>query len=204
MHDDEAGDDDEAEARAFECVVALSKKYAIDDSHGLSHSLDVLQFAQQILASESEEHPELKLRKSRTVVAVAAIVHDMCDKKYMPEAEGVRDICDFMRPALDGEALAAVVRIITTMSYSTVKRDGFPPDADLLYHIVREADLLAAYDIRRCVVFEMMRNSASYPAAKARAKALYETRVMTYLADGLFVTDCGKRKAAQLAQIPHT
>ena len=191
-----------AQERAFECVVALCKKYGIDESHGLSHSLDVLRFAQQILASESD-HPERRLRKkSETIVAVAAIVHDMCDKKYVAEAEGVRDIADFLRPVLDEDSLDAVVRIISTMSYSAVRRDGFPPDADLLYHVVREADLLAAYDIHRCIVFEMMKRGVSYLAAKARAKALYETRVMTYLSDGLFVTHFGHLKATELAAMP--
>ena len=190
---------DELLDRAFACVVALSKKYNIDESHGLSHSLAVLQFAQGIYRAEREKHPELE--KHERVVVVAAIVHDMCDKKYTDEEEGVRDILGFMRPSLDEASLGAVVRIITSMSYSTVRRAGYPEDLGeylLAYHIVREADLLAAYDIDRCVVYGMLKKGYAYGESAARAKALYEARVMTYLSDGLFVTDCGRETAEAL------
>ena len=54
-----------------------------------------------------------------------------------------------MKPYIASEKLDIIFQIITTMSYSTVKKNGFPSlnEYQLAYHIVREADLLAAYDI---------------------------------------------------------
>ena len=188
---------------AFDCVQLLTERYGIDESHGLSHSLNTLGFAQEIYRSELRTAPELRAQK--TVIFTAAVLHDLCDKKYVNEQEGVREICRYMRAhsAIDAPSLAAVVRIITSMSYSTVKQRGFPQDlgsANLMaaFHVVREADLLAAYDMDRCVVFGMKVNQMPYSAALREARQLYAARIETYIDDGLFVTAYGRRRAAQL------
>ena len=200
----DAGDNDVGPLldRAFECVVALSAKYDIDESHGLSHSVDVLTFAEQIFASELVKDPSLA--SQAPVIFAAAVLHDMCDKKYMREEDGIADIRLFMTGGgelLDASSMAVVEQIICTMSYSTVKRQGFPDLGahQLAYHIVREADLLAAYDFDRCVVFGMLREKLSYRAARVKAKALFASRVMTYLNDGLFLTDYARQRARELA-----
>jgi hypothetical protein len=86
------------------------------------------------------------------------------------------------------------------MSYSKVKKNGYPDlgEYQLAYHIVREADLLAAYDIDRCVIFGMAVTKLNYTDAFARATELYRERVLTYRSDGLFVTDWSKRKSLEL------
>ena len=186
--------------RAFECVVALSAKYGIDESHGLSHSVDVLNFAEQIYASELVRDPSLATQAP--VIFAAAVLHDMCDKKYMREEDGIADIRSFMCDGtLDATSMSVVEQIICTMSYSTVKRRGFPDLGahQLAYHIVREADLLAAYDFDRCVVFSMLREKLGYCAARTKAKALFASRVMTYLDDGLFITAYARQRALELA-----
>ena len=47
--------------------------------------------------------------------------------------------------------------IIGSMSYSKVKKNGFPElgDYQTEYNIVREADLLAAYDIDRAIIYRI-------------------------------------------------
>ena len=183
---------------AFECVAKLTEKYRIDDSHGLSHSICVLKFAEEIYRSEKEKHPYLA--EQETVIFVAAVVHDMCDKKYVDEQEGIQEIRRCLSTCsapMDPESLETVIQIISRMSYSTVKRLGFPDmgEYQLAYHIVREADLLAAYDIHRCIVFGIMVDKVSYTDSIRRAKELFKSRVLNYIDDDLFVTEYAAQKA---------
>jgi len=63
--------------------------------------------------------------------------------------------------------LEIIGKIIGTMSYSKVKANGYPElgEYQLAYHIVREADLLAAYDIDRCIIYTMYRDNCEYNKA---------------------------------------
>jgi hypothetical protein len=86
------------------------------------------------------------------------------------------------------------------MSYSKVKVNGYPDLAEYqtAYHIVREADLLAAYDIDRCIMFGMFNDGVEYSDALVRAKDIFTTRVLTYRSDNLFVTDRSKQLSEAL------
>ena len=78
----------------------------------------------------------------------------MCDKKYMDEKEGIKEIEKFLESKLSDDEINIILSIITTMSYSTVKANGYPDLGfyQTAYHIVREADLLSAYNFDRCVI----------------------------------------------------
>jgi hypothetical protein len=185
--------------QAFACVMHLTKKYDIDESHSLKHSMEVMRFAYDILASEREANPYLV--EQETIILASAILHDMCDRKYVPdESVAIQEIRDFMSGQLTDQELDVIVSIVTTMSYSKVKKNGYPDlgEFQLAYHIVREADLLAAYDIDRCVIFGMAVTKLNYTDAFARATEIYRERVLTYRSDGLFVTEWSKRKALEL------
>ena len=183
---------------AFKCAISLCRKYAIDDSHGLKHCMEVLHFAERIYASELPNNPGLEAQQ--TTIYVAAILHDMCDKKYMKEADGVSDIRQRMEPVIGTEHMEVVIQIITSMSYSTVRKNGYKDlgEYQLAYHIVREADLLAAYDIDRCIIFGMMVDGLAYGEATVRARDLFKKRVLEYRNDGLFLTEYSKQKSAEL------
>ena len=178
--------------QAFLCVTEMCKQYNIDESHALKHSLDVLSFAKSLCTPEVSH----QLR----VIYVAAIVHDMCDKKYIDEDVGIVAIRTYLIHCMTSEELDAISRIITTMSYSKVKKTGFPilHEWQNAYHIVREADLLASYDIDRSIIFGMLKEHLGYVRATERAKYLYELRVLTYIKDGMFVTEKGLCKAKEL------
>jgi HD superfamily phosphodiesterase len=185
--------------QAFACVIHLTKKYDIDESHSLKHSMEVMRFAYEIFTSELPKNPYLA--EQETIILVAAILHDMCDRKYVPdEAVAIQEIRDFMAGHLTEKELDVIVSIVTTMSYSKVKKNGYPElgEWQLAYHIVREADLLAAYDIDRCVIFGMAVTKLNYTDAFARASEIYRERVLTYRSDGLFVTEYSKRKSLEL------
>jgi hypothetical protein len=185
--------------QAFNCVKHFIKQNDIDESHAIKHSMEVMRFATAIYHSELESNPHLSAHL--TIIIAAAILHDMCDHKYVPcESDAIRQIREFMSGHLTSTELDIIVSIITTMSYSKVKKNGYPDlgEYQLAYHIVREADLLAAYDMDRCTIFGMFVNDLDYTTAVARASELYNTRVMRYISDGLFITEFSKRVSLEL------
>jgi hypothetical protein len=161
--------------------------------------MEVMRFAYEIFTSERQSNPHITSQE--TIILAAAILHDMCDRKYVPdEAVAIQEIRDFMAGHLTADELDIIVSIVTTMSYSKVKKSGYPDlgEYQLAYHIVREADLLAAYDIDRCVIFGMAVTKLNYTDAFARATELYRERVLTYRSDGLFVTEYSNRRSLEL------
>ena len=185
-------------SRAFDLVVFLSKKFNIDESHSLKHSMEVYNFALRIYESELEMNQYLHSQKD--IIILAAILHDTIDKKYVDEQTGLEEIRKYMEHHVSVEKLDIIFKIITTMSYSTVKKNGFPllNEYQLAYHIVREADLLAAYDIDRCIIYAMYKKGMNYTEGVNAATSLFEDRVFKHKSDKLFVTNYSKRVSMQL------
>jgi HD superfamily phosphodiesterase len=184
--------------KAFDLVMVLCKKFNIDESHSLKHSMEVYNFALRIY--ESELHMNAYLEEQKDIIVLAAILHDTIDKKYVAEADGIEEIRKHLNGFVTVEKLDVIFQIITTMSYSTVKKNGFPllGDYQLAYHIVREADLLAAYDIDRCVMYSMYTKNANYSEALDMAIVLFDNRVLKHRKDKLFVTNYSKNLSANL------
>ena len=65
----------------FTFVLTMSSKYNIDTSHSEKHSIDILHFADENYRSQLDEFPYLN--EQVNVIYSAAVLHDMCDKKYM-------------------------------------------------------------------------------------------------------------------------
>ena len=187
-------------------VIITSQKYGIDDSHSLKHSMDVLHFTHNIYESEVK-HNSILANQDR-IVYISAIIHDMCDKKYMNEKRGIREIGDFLEKemgiekrredpefdVLKDNEITAIKQIISTMSYSTVKKNGFPflGPYQNAYHIVREADLLAAYDFDRCLTYHMNMRGSNIHVAFDDALELFENRVLKHNDHGLFLSSYAK------------
>ena len=177
---------------AFNYVIYTSNKFHIDESHSLKHSMEVFHIANKIYDSEVIIHPYLLEQKE--IISVSAIIHDMCDKKYMNEELGINEMKSFMSNYLKADDIEIVSKIVSTMSYSKVKLCGFPDlkNYQLAYHIVREADLLSAYDIDRCIIYGMMKENLDYSNSLFRAVDLFNNRVLKYRSDNLFVTEYSK------------
>ena len=184
--------------KAFDLVMVLCKKFNIDESHSLKHSMEVYNFALRIY--ESELPMNAYLEEQKDIITLAAILHDTIDKKYVAEEEGIEEIRKYLNGLVTVEKLDVIFQIITTMSYSTVKKKGFPllGDYQLAYHIVREADLLAAYDIDRCVMYSMYTKNANYSEALDMAIVLFDNRVLKHRKDKLFVTNYSKKLSVNL------
>lgn len=185
--------------QAFKCVIALSKKYNIDDSHGITHSVKVYNFAKKIYNSEVNNNPYLINQQS--IIFTSVICHDLIDSKYkIPLIEAINDIYKFMGIYISKPDIDIIIQIMSSMSYSTVKKHGFPNfgQYQLAYNIVRESDLLSAYDKDRCTVFGMMVMDMSFNESIIHSEELYNSRVLSYINDNLFITNYSKKKAEEL------
>jgi len=184
--------------RAFEYVILASKKYNIDESHSIKHSLEVLNYANLIY--ESEIITNKHIIDHHDIICTASILHDMCDKKYMDENLGISEIKSYMKDHINSDKLETVCNIIQTMSYSKVMTNGYPDlgEYQLSYHIVREADLLAAYDIDRCIIYGLMVEKLSYIDSLIRSKELFNYRILKYIENDLYQTEYAKELAINL------
>ena len=103
-------------SKLIKFVIVTSSKYNIDESHGLSHSMNILTYTNKIYESELPRFPELKTQE-RTIY-ITALLHDMCDKKYMKEEEGLKNIEHFLQVKITQDEIETSKQIISTMSYS--------------------------------------------------------------------------------------
>jgi len=183
---------------AFNYVVETTKLHNIDESHGLKHSMEVFGFAKRIYESELANNQILE--EQQQIIYAAAIGHDMCDKKYMNESIGVSKYKSYLSEFMIHKDLEIVEKIISTMSYSKVKINGYPDlgEYQLAYHIVREADLLAAYDIDRCIMFTMHRDNCKYSESLKESFELFNYRILKMRSDRLFKTKYSKKESLKL------
>lgn len=217
----------------FNYVVLTVSQKNIDESHGIHHATDVLINAHNIYEKEVETHTYLKSQEK--VIYISAVLHDMCDKKYMDEQTGISELNKVLynstpfecknkdygqeisgttlpyevpkqnspKFGLKEEEIVMIKKIIATMSYSKVKENGFPQDLGdytRAYHIVREADLLAAYDFDRAMVYHMVQNKESIENAFANSYELFQHRMFCHDTDGLLITDFAKQQHPLLMQ----
>jgi HD superfamily phosphodiesterase len=182
----------------FDYVRHTSEFYKIDESHAFKHSMEVYRFAKNIYDSEVKTNKFLE--EQQEIIYAAIIGHDMCDGKYMDVDEGVIRYKEFLSDKMSINDIDIVEKIITTMSYSKVKVNGFPKlgKYQMAYHIVREADLLAAYDIDRCIMYSMYRDNFEYTKALSLALDLFDYRVFKMRSDRLFITKHSKKLSLSL------
>ena len=176
-------------------MIAISSKYNIDESHSLGHSMRVFQFAEQI-AREEISFLERKgahapfLAEQTPVIQAASILHDTCDKKYRNEGEGLLEVRNLLGPLMPDDQVTATIQIIEHMSYSKVKKNGMPNlgEYQTAFNIVREADLMDAYDFDRSMIYHMQRGGSSIEKSYLNAQELFEKRVFRHADDGLLFT----------------
>jgi len=191
--------------KLFQLVNVLSAKYNIDESHGILHSMQILHYANNIYENEKYNYPILQNETQKKIIYTAAILHDMCDKKYMNEGEGIIEIHNNWNNIFVGEkdyenTLDIATEIMQTMSYSKVKKSGFPDlgDYQMAYHIVREADLLCAYDFDRSMIYHIRKNNCDVLESYQNAHSIFNDRILRHNIDNLFVTEYSKKTSMQL------
>jgi hypothetical protein len=181
----------------------IINKLKIDESHGLLHSMEVLNNAHEIYESELIKNPDII--KYKNIIYISASIHDMCDKKYIKEEDIIKEIEIFLEQEISKEDCEIIIKIITTMSYSTVKKNGFPIlyDKEIAYHIVREADLLASLNFDRCISYKMLKLNSNIYEAFNDAEKLFNERMFKHSNDNLYITDYSKNKDLILQNIAH-
>jgi HD superfamily phosphodiesterase len=180
----------------FAFVLMMTKKYNIDYSHSEGHSMDVLRHAEENLKSQLVLFPYLE--NQTNVIYSAAILHDMCDKKYMKQEDGVQEIEQFLKKEIkmDLEEIHYTKRIMETMSYSTVKKQGFPDlgKYQTAYNVVREADLLTSYDFDRSIIYHLNRGN-DLTNSYQNALEIFNNRVFNYNSDKLLLSEYAKKQS---------
>jgi hypothetical protein len=160
--------------------------------------MEVVHYANQIYMNNLIKYPEL--HNQEAVIYTAAIIHDMCDKKYLNQTTGIREINDLLKYKMNYHEISIVDKIISTMSYSTVKQFGYPNlgTYQMAYHIVREADLLTAYDFDRSIIYHMYKSEGDFIKSYDNAVDLFNNRVLKHHTDDLFITEYSKKKGMEL------
>lgn len=171
----------------------------IDESHSIGHAMNVLHYSQAIINSTYHEYPYL--RDQESVIYTSALLHDMVDQKYTNQKEALNKINTYLCHRMKPIEIETIKHIITTMSYSYVKKEGFPllGKYQMAYHVVREADLLAAYDFDRAIIYRMYHSSDDFIGAFENSRELFETRMFRHDEDGLFITNYSKETSKKLA-----
>lgn len=190
-------------AELFQFVIATSKRYNIDESHSLGHSMRVLQFADQIAREESRFVPNpTEFVEQRPIIQAAAILHDTCDNKYREVGPALLEVGEFLSTWMGPVDVKATIDIINQMSYSKVIKTGIPEMGkyQTAYNVVREADLLDAYDFDRSMIYHMNRNDKSLEQAYASACELFDNRVLKHHEHGLLLTHYAKKTHTILAE----
>jgi hypothetical protein len=186
--------------KLFAFVLMMSKKYNIDQSHSEGHSMQVLRYAEENMKSQLDMFPYLE--DQTDVIITASVLHDMCDKKYMNQEEGAKEIAQFlkMEVKMTPKEVHYTKRIMETMSYSTVKKCGYPDlgDYQMAYHVVREADLLASYDFDRSMIYHLNRGN-NLTSSYYNALQIFYERVFNYNTDKLLLSHYAMKKSYELS-----
>ena len=185
--------------KLFRYVLTTTLRYNIDESHGLQHSMNTLYYANQIFRDEVLIQP--KIQSQERLIYVSAILHDMCDKKYTDKSRELDNIERFLGESLKPVEIETTTKIISTMSYSYVKEHGFPDlgEYQTAYNIVREADLLTAYDFDRSVIYHMNNNIVDdLQTSFHNSQKLFYERMFKHNEHGLFFTNYAKKQSAVL------
>jgi HD superfamily phosphodiesterase len=193
--------------RCLNFVWLTCQNYEIDESHGMMHAMGVLQLSQKILQSELDKNPSLIDLKR--VITTASLLHDTIDGKYVDPVVGMKALDTFLQSEcsdlLTKEEMDISKTIMKTMSYSVVKKQGYPSLGayQSAYHIVREADLLSAYDLNRSTMFALARNrlegkDVAFEDVFKETHDLLFSRMATYIEDDLFVHAWSKQEANRL------
>jgi hypothetical protein len=181
-------------------ILYQSQKLHIDESHSLHHALNTLDYAKQIYNAEFVNYPYLQ--KQQNIIYTSALLHDMCDSKYvdnnMDELDKINSF--LLENQYHDSDVSTICKIIDSMSYSKVCKFGFPnlKEYQTAYHIVREADLLCGYDFNRAILFGIHQRNLSYTDSFYESKRIYQERIDNIVNKHMFVTAFGQSLSNEL------
>lgn len=185
----------------FGFIQEMCERYTIDESHGLKHAIGTMKRADQML-----EQLENVSEDERRITLYAAALHDTCDHKYTDVEEASTRIREWLlKQAWSEDHVNVLIQIITTMSYSQLKKlTGYPDHGpwQRAYHVARHADLLESFIVARCILYDRhIHPERSEDVHWTRAEELFRDRVFTYVSEGwIFMEEALKHVPALEAE----
>ena len=67
-----------------------------------------------------------------------------------------------------------------------------------MYHIVRESYLLCAYEVERCLLYDLYMRNNPFTASFKRADELFQVRMFKHFDDNLFTTKYALREGRKM------
>ena len=185
-------------SKLLKYISITSVKYQIDDSHSTLHAMNTLYHSMNMVREEIPQKPFLKNQEK--IIYTCALLHDMVDAKYVNTDSAMIRLRTHFRNEFHPEELNTIEKILTTMSYSKVKRHGYPNlgEYQTAYHIVRESDLLGSYDFDRSMVYKIRRFNDTFENSYLDSCQFFQYRVFKLIDDDLFFHDYSKRTAKRL------
>lgn len=205
---------------SYRLVYRLGRHFGVDDSHNHVHSKEVMFWAGAILENLSK-NMNITLSQ-RLCIGHCALLHDVLDKKYLDNTSYPmvydRVYNHLSKHFFSGGTARHMMEIMTGLSYSkTVSPDPqggghatvrFPswiqdkPEWFTIYHIVREADLLSAYNIARMVEYRLSKFPAmSESDMRQDIRDMFYSRMDRMIEMGLFVHPSSAELASTLQQV---
>lgn len=190
----------------------LGRQMGIDNSHNHVHSKEVLHWATEILRRLDTDERQKISNIGCLHIGHCALLHDLLDKKYDTELSVKDQVHLHLGQWFPAPQAQQMINVMEGISYSKTVRTGadgnrsveFPlwvrdhPEWSQVYHVVREADLLAAYNLARMVEYRRCRfPELSIDEIRADMRSLFDRRIRTMVDDGLFV----HRPVADLAAV---
>ena len=122
-----------------------------DEGHGLPHALQVCKTSLDIA---KENYPSI----DTTLLSICALVHDVCDHKFINSESKTKELYNFLCQRLDKEKTERVMRITDLVSFSKEKKKGstLEGEDELIRMIVADADRIEALGIvgiKRCYLY---------------------------------------------------
>ena len=149
--------------------------------------------------------------EERLLAIYSAALHDMCDRKYTDVGAGLEKIRTWLiGQGWHKDMINALLNIINTTSYSKLKAamvDGqfvFPDHGayNRVYHIVRQADLLEAYIVGRCFIYQKhIIPDISDDDCWMKVRELFNKRVFRYVCDGWITNKTALSHVGELERI---
>jgi hypothetical protein len=175
-------------------IQSCCELYSIDESHGLLHAQNTVKWTVKLMA---DEQVEVSPAEERMTIYGAAL-HDMCDAKYTDvQAAGAHIYTWLLCQNWTESDATALIAIIQSTSYSKLKNilavkplqenPGYPDHGQWqrVYHLIRHADLLEGYNVRRCMLYTLhSQPGKSMDEYWRLVTAVFQTRVLRYVSDG--------------------
>ena len=175
---------------SHDLVRAMTK--GVDESHNHKHSEEVLFWSNEIMRRVDTKKLS---RWEIEMIGHCCILHDLLDRKYnIRGAEGAV-ASHLRRLGYTDEMTRVMTDIMTSLSYhKTVHRTGttFPDWIHdgywNVYHIVRESDLLASFNLWRMIDFGRHRRGITDPDTLSNdAIRMFLERMDTLIEKGAFI-----------------